>query len=360
MPAFQPSEYRARTKKVRQVMADRGLDALLVMTESNMNYLTGYDGYSEYVPQLALVLQEEEDPVLRLREMDLQCAYPTSYLPDTKILAYPESFIGTDKKTPWEPIAAMIRERTKSTRIGCELTDNWQIVPEQSTSAIVVHHPEAKYFKRGTQATTIANREYPLWQVVRASTAAPYFFDPETIRIGRGSDGAKPVTGDFVDGGVSPSNNPSLQALMTRKAFSREEIAERNRIFQREVWAPAVRANAAASCVGPMYHDFVSLAADAVAQAVGVHRSSGRRPSPDLRTGRPSACGASPQRASLSGPQINSISTGIIGAACLVCEVARSTVRASESLQGRRRRDWVASSACRAVTSAGMETPRRT
>jgi 5-methyltetrahydrofolate--homocysteine methyltransferase len=26
------------------------------------------------------------------------------------------------------------------------LTENWQIVPEQSTSAIVVHHPEAKYF----------------------------------------------------------------------------------------------------------------------------------------------------------------------------------------------------------------------
>jgi len=32
------------------------------------------------------------------------------------------------------------------TRIGCELTENWQIDPEQSTSAIVVHHPEAKYF----------------------------------------------------------------------------------------------------------------------------------------------------------------------------------------------------------------------
>jgi len=31
-------------------------------------------------------------------------------------------------------------------RIGCELTDNWQMVPEQSTSAIVVHHPAAKYF----------------------------------------------------------------------------------------------------------------------------------------------------------------------------------------------------------------------
>jgi len=34
----------------------------------------------------------------------------------------------------------------KPDRIGCELTDNWQIDPEQSTSAVVVHHPEAKYF----------------------------------------------------------------------------------------------------------------------------------------------------------------------------------------------------------------------
>ncbi len=31
-------------------------------------------------------------------------------------------------------------------RIGCELTENWQIDPEQSTSAIMVHHPAAKYF----------------------------------------------------------------------------------------------------------------------------------------------------------------------------------------------------------------------
>jgi 5-methyltetrahydrofolate--homocysteine methyltransferase len=31
-------------------------------------------------------------------------------------------------------------------RIGCVLTENWQIDPEQSTSAIIVHHPAAKYF----------------------------------------------------------------------------------------------------------------------------------------------------------------------------------------------------------------------
>jgi len=32
------------------------------------------------------------------------------------------------------------------TRIGCILTENWQIDPEQSTSCIICHHPQAKYF----------------------------------------------------------------------------------------------------------------------------------------------------------------------------------------------------------------------
>ena len=34
----------------------------------------------------------------------------------------------------------------KPERIGCVLTENFQIDPEQSTSAIIVHHPQAKYF----------------------------------------------------------------------------------------------------------------------------------------------------------------------------------------------------------------------
>ena len=30
--------------------------------------------------------------------------------------------------------------------IGIEMTDEFMLSPEQSTSAIIVHHPEAKYF----------------------------------------------------------------------------------------------------------------------------------------------------------------------------------------------------------------------
>jgi hypothetical protein len=79
----------------------------------------------------------------------------------------------------------------------------------------ITNNPGARYFNGGTKPTTIPNAKYPLWQVVRASTAAPYFFDPETIQIGRAAGGLKAQTGDFVDGGVSPANNPALQALMT-------------------------------------------------------------------------------------------------------------------------------------------------
>ncbi len=37
-------------------------------------------------------------------------------------------------------------ELLKPERIGITLTEEWQMVPEQTTNAIVVHHPEAKYF----------------------------------------------------------------------------------------------------------------------------------------------------------------------------------------------------------------------
>lgn len=51
------------------------------------------------------------------------------------------------------------------------------------------------------------NLRIPLWQLVRASTAAPTYFLPETILLG----GKRHV---FVDGGVTPYNNPALQLYL--------------------------------------------------------------------------------------------------------------------------------------------------
>jgi hypothetical protein len=76
----------------------------------------------------------------------------------------------------------------------------------------VSNNPHGRYFDAGANGR-MGNRDYPLWQVVRASTAAPTYFEPETITI-TGERNVSPVTGSFVDGGVSPFNNPALQAIM--------------------------------------------------------------------------------------------------------------------------------------------------
>jgi hypothetical protein len=52
-----------------------------------------------------------------------------------------------------------------------------------------------------------SNLRIPLWQLLRASTAAPMYFPPEEIAIGS-------QRFLFVDGGVTPFNNPALLAVL--------------------------------------------------------------------------------------------------------------------------------------------------
>jgi predicted acylesterase/phospholipase RssA len=71
----------------------------------------------------------------------------------------------------------------------------------------LLNHPEGKYYGH--------NKDILLRRAIRASTAAPVYFEPEKIDIGRGQIGA------FVDGGVSMANNPALQLFLaaTLKGF---------------------------------------------------------------------------------------------------------------------------------------------
>jgi predicted acylesterase/phospholipase RssA len=77
----------------------------------------------------------------------------------------------------------------------------------------LANNPRGRYYGRSAESGAIANADYPLWQVVRASTAAPAYFESERITIVEQA-GKAPVVGEFVDGGVSPFNNPALQAFM--------------------------------------------------------------------------------------------------------------------------------------------------
>jgi len=58
MPVFKREEYAERVRKTRQAMQSRGMDVLIVSHPANMNYLTGYDGWSFYVHQCVIVALE--------------------------------------------------------------------------------------------------------------------------------------------------------------------------------------------------------------------------------------------------------------------------------------------------------------
>jgi len=68
----------------------------------------------------------------------------------------------------------------------------------------ISNNPYAKYNEPGR---TDCNLRLPLWQLVRASTAAPTYFPPEVVVVG----GNEFV---FVDGGVTMYNNPAFQMFL--------------------------------------------------------------------------------------------------------------------------------------------------
>jgi uncharacterized protein len=66
------------------------------------------------------------------------------------------------------------------------------------------NNPRNKFFKN--------NSGLPLWQIVRASAAAPTYFPPQTIEVP--DDSGQKQSYEFVDGGVSSYNNPALQVFL--------------------------------------------------------------------------------------------------------------------------------------------------
>ena len=70
---------------------------------------------------------------------------------------------------------------------------------------ILTNNPNSKFWNSPASGDYIGNRHYRLGDLVRASTAAPHYFAPESISIVESEP-----PGLFVDGGVTPHNNPSL------------------------------------------------------------------------------------------------------------------------------------------------------
>lgn len=110
------------------------------------------------------------------------------------------------------PLAEALRQIIGDATLGSDrLQTGLAIVTKRvdSGSVWVLHNnPRGRYFARRREGRGVANGEIPLVSAILASTAAPTFFRPEFIKVNDSETGA------FVDGGVSPHSDPSLQLLM--------------------------------------------------------------------------------------------------------------------------------------------------
>lgn len=122
----------------------------------------------------------------------------------------------------------------------------------------LANNPHDRFFSSGSDADFLANKEYLLSAVVRASTAAPIFFKPEEIVIAR--KGKNKSKGVFIDGGVSPHNNPSLLALqlVTFDGFGLNWQLDPDKLLLVSVGTGRISSGTSSS-KQPTYHAFKSL-----------------------------------------------------------------------------------------------------
>ncbi len=121
---FERGEYLDRIARAKRAMAERGMDLLLVASPANQFWLTGYDGWSFYTPQMVAVRLDVEEPIWVGRKMDAVGAKFTAFLKPENVVPYPDIYVGSSERHPMQFLAEEVARRgwDKGT-IGVETDD---------------------------------------------------------------------------------------------------------------------------------------------------------------------------------------------------------------------------------------------
>jgi len=122
-PPFDEREYRSRLQRTKDRMAEAGIDVLFCSDPSNMNYLSGYDGWSFYVHQGLIVSREHDQPVWVGRDMDAKGARVTTWLDDDHVRAYGDDHVHSPvDKHPMDFVAGVVEDMGLADRtLGVEM-----------------------------------------------------------------------------------------------------------------------------------------------------------------------------------------------------------------------------------------------
>ncbi len=121
---FTNAEYEARVAKVKARMEAAGIEVLLCSSPGNMNWLTGYDGWSFYVHQFVAVALDAEEPMWLGRGIDIAGARHTVWLSGDNIRGYGDEHLQARHNHPVKFVAGVFAERGwEARRIGVEMDD---------------------------------------------------------------------------------------------------------------------------------------------------------------------------------------------------------------------------------------------
>ena len=140
---FTREEFASRLDKTRRAMDAKGIDLLILTDPSNMNWLTGYDGWSFYVHQCVL-LGQEGDPVWFGRGQDANGAKRTVFMAHDDIIGYPDHYVQSTERHPMDYLCERLAERGWSrARIGVEM-DNYYF-SAAAFASLQKHLPNARF-----------------------------------------------------------------------------------------------------------------------------------------------------------------------------------------------------------------------
>ncbi|AOT68707.1 M24 family metallopeptidase [Geosporobacter ferrireducens] len=145
---FEVQEYKERLRKTRQAMSEKGIDVLIATDPANMNYITGFDGWSFYVHQCLIIMADQDQPIWVGRGQDANAARLTTWLTEENIRPYTDDYVQSLTKHPMDFVADIIREKGYQDEIiGTEMDTYYYTAKCQERLALGL--PTAK-FKDGT------------------------------------------------------------------------------------------------------------------------------------------------------------------------------------------------------------------
>ncbi|MEH6834108.1 MULTISPECIES: ectoine hydrolase DoeA [Falsihalocynthiibacter] len=140
---FSKDEFQQRIRKTRAEMVQRNLDLLIVTDPSNMNWLTGYDGWSFYVHQ-CVVVPLSGDPIWFGRGQDGKGALRTCFMAPENIIGYPDHYVQSTERHPMDYLSAQLADRGLAKgRVGVEM-DNYYFTAA-AYGALQTHMPNAQF-----------------------------------------------------------------------------------------------------------------------------------------------------------------------------------------------------------------------